>query len=67
MTEIRTTLETTKPVIRFSTRAGAVIEGTVMEDYGHALLIAVSKTNRKNLRGRTIVAPKNDMANGTMV
>jgi hypothetical protein len=46
--------------IAFQTRAGQKIEGRVLEDIGHALLLTVTN-GRKNLVGRTMLFPKNDM------
>jgi hypothetical protein len=47
--------------ISFKTRSGIKISGLVYEDYGHALLIEVLNSNRKNLCGRKMLFPKNDM------
>ena len=46
--------------ISFQTRSGQKIEGRVVSDIGHALLIAVTK-GRKNFVGRTMLFAKNDM------
>jgi hypothetical protein len=47
--------------ISFTQRCGTKVSGVVVQDLGHALLVRVETTNRKNLRGRTMLFSKNDM------
>jgi hypothetical protein len=49
------------PTVSFKARCGTKITGKIVADYGHAFLIKIEETNRKNLRNRTTLWPKHDM------
>ncbi len=53
------TIKVDQPVpVKFRTRAGSMIQGDIIEDIGHALVIHVAAGP---LKGRALTFQKNDM------